>query len=268
MYRQIDPKRNESAFRREQFPKHIVELLEKMSSEEESKRQYTSKVSDIIKSKVYVYNKKSKKMKTARVHLARSYDIATALESAYETLGVSEIAPISRCRLVLFDPSDDELIESLDGEHNKDRTIGSIDDNSPVSPNFLLETRDEKEAFVAYKREEVQLKVFKVDLDTKDINGPYFIRTLGEDNMKQAIAKTFNIDAGKVLTYYRCCKTNAKVFISESKEEINEDAESDIVDNYTSFVVDNFTGMTYFYITHPSTDSKSLNILGELVSFL
>lgn len=259
MYRQVDAKRNESAFQKEQFPKHILDLLEKMTSEEETKRQYTPTVSDIIKSKVFVYNKKLKKMKSARVHLAPSYDIATALESAYETLSVSEFAPLSRCRLALFDHSEDDLIESFDGEEHKDRTVGSIMNDATVGLSFLLETREENEVFEQYKREAVQLKVFKVDQETKDINGPYYVRAFGKEHVKEAVAQKFKIDVKKLLTYHGYFKTNTKVFIAEAKEEVNEDMESDFLD----FVVTNYTGFTYFYITHPSTDAKNLNILGK-----
>lgn len=264
MYRQVDAKRNESAFQKEHFPKHILDLLEKMSSEEETKRQYTSSVSDIIKSKVYVYNKKLKKMKNARVHLSRSYDITAALESAYETLSVSEFAPLSRCRLVLFDHSEGELVESFEGKEHKDRTVGSIMNDSVAGLSFLLETREENEVFEEYKREAVQLKVFKVDQETKDINGPYYVRALGKEHVKEAVAQKFKIDINKLLTYHGYFKTNTKVFVAEAKEEVNEDMESDFVD----FVVTNFVGFTYFYITHPSTDPKSLNILGECLLLL
>ncbi|KAL5292060.1 USP47 family protein [Megaselia abdita] len=258
MYRQMDTKRNESAFQKEQFPKHIIELLEKMNSEEETKRQYTPNVSDIIKAKCYVYNKKLKKMKNAKVHLSRSYDIATALESAYETLSVSEFAPLSRCRLVLFDHTEDDLVESFEGVEHKDRTVGSIMNDATSGLSFLLETREENEVFEEYKREAVQVKVFKVDTKTKAINGPYYVRALGKENVKEAVAQKFKYDIKKLLTYHGYFKTNTKVFVAEAKEEVNEDMESDFID----FVVSNYTGFTYFYITHPSTDAKNLNILG------
>lgn len=264
MYRQIDPKRNEHAIKSENFPEHIKTLLERLGTDEENKRANRHSDSDILKPKVYFYNPKLKQLKDSKVYISRDFGLESCLESAYSLLKVQPFAPISRCRLVAYDHTLNEEIHcSLEGREQEE--IGDIINSLPQGIDFLLETREAEEEFEKYEINGVTLKVFLVDLNTKQLDGPYLIRAYESqkmDGLKKVIAKKLKLKSKGFTVQISNFMTGCKVFVAYCDENSTTAINETTALNLKEIVNENFARITYFYITIPTVEKQNLEILG------
>ncbi|XP_055385651.1 ubiquitin carboxyl-terminal hydrolase 47 [Condylostylus longicornis] len=257
MYRQIDGKKNEKCIKVDKFPEHIKKLLEKIKTDEETKKVNRNYDSDIIRQKVYFFNPILKQMKDAKIYVPRDFDLESALDSAYTALKVSAIASIERCRLVAYDHNLEEIECSFEGREKEE--FGEILKTLPADIDFLLEIREPDEEFEKYKSGGVTIKVFVIDLNTNDLDGPYSVRVYENEKLgglKKRITKKLHINSDifiSINNYY----SGEKVYVTkDSTSAIKTEVD------FKKFVESNFSSVNCFFITIPVVENENLEVLG------
>lgn len=271
MYRQMDPKQNANAIKTTEFPEHITKLLGRLNDKVVEDTKVKAREPDLVKPKVYFYNPKLKQKKGSKMYFSKCTTMECALETAYGLMNISQFAPLERCRLVAYDHMSDEIVQSLEGREQEE--VGDVLSSLPNGEDFLLEFRGENEEFEKYEVGGATLKVFKVNLETSDIDGPYRIRELITstlENFKKKLAKKVNIKRSNlavVLTTFcplvivpkdtDCIYPCSKVFVASGKKSTAAEATVAL----KKIVSDYLKDLTYMYVSVPPTDTTSLEKL-------
>nr|NP_523937.2 ubiquitin specific protease 47, isoform B [Drosophila melanogaster]NP_729087.1 ubiquitin specific protease 47, isoform A [Drosophila melanogaster]Q24574.2 RecName: Full=Ubiquitin carboxyl-terminal hydrolase 47; AltName: Full=Ubiquitin thioesterase 47; AltName: Full=Ubiquitin-specific-processing protease 47 [Drosophila melanogaster]AAF50752.2 ubiquitin specific protease 47, isoform A [Drosophila melanogaster]AAN12105.1 ubiquitin specific protease 47, isoform B [Drosophila melanogaster]AAO414 len=267
MYRQVDAKRNELVAKVADFPEHIKTLLPKLHSEEETRVSRLGRhitvtdlaLPDLYKPRVYFYNPSLKKMKITRVYVSQSFNINLVLMSAYEMLNVEQFAPLSRCRLVAYNSSMDTIIQSL--ESCTDPALTELRAAQNYSLDFLLEYRAEDQEFEVYPPNGITWYVFKVDLSTMAMDGPFLVYSAARereasDVLRRSIALRLHISEQQfLLATVRA--TVPKAFVSYDPHPTPE-----ALQHLQNMANTQFKSITYFYLNVPNTDAATLEMLG------
>lgn len=265
MYRQVDAKRNELVVKCKDFPEHIKSLLPKLHAEEDTRVSRLGRhitVTDLAlphlyKPRVYFYNPLLKKLKMTRVYLSQSFDVNKVLMSAYDMLNVEQFAPLSRCRLVAYNSSMDTIIQSL--ENCTDPALTELRSSHNYNLDFLLEYRAEDQQFENYASDGTTWYVFKVDLSTMAMDGPFLVYSAARESsdvLRHSIAVRLHINEQQFLlaavrgTYRMAFVAYDPQPTSEAQQHLQQLANSQ------------FKYITYFYLNVPNTDATSLEMLG------
>ncbi|EDW69744.2 ubiquitin carboxyl-terminal hydrolase 47 [Drosophila virilis] len=265
MYRQVDAKRNELVVKCNDFPEHIKSLLLKLHAEEDTRVSRLGRhitVTDLAlphlyKPRVYFYNPLLKKLKMTRVYLSQSFDVNKVLMSAYDMLNVEQFAPLSRCRLVAYNSSMDTIIQSL--ENCTDPALTELRSSHNYNLDFLLEYRAEDQQFENYASDGTTWYVFKVDLSTMAMDGPFLVYSAARESsdvLRHSIAVRLHINEQQFLlaavrgTYRMAFVAYDPQPTSEAQQHLQQLANSQ------------FKYITYFYLNVPNTDATSLEMLG------
>lgn len=171
MYRQIDSSKNSHPIKEEEFPEHIKNLVGKIRDSDGGRTRMDS---DALHLKVYFDNPRTRAIKSYKMYLLNDSTMTEALEEAYRALQVKGIVPIERCRLVAYDRQREVIERSFEGED--DKRIDDVMQSLEKCSELLLETREEYEVFEPYLPEGVMTKVYKIDLASRDVDGPISIR--------------------------------------------------------------------------------------------
>ncbi|XP_017070962.1 ubiquitin carboxyl-terminal hydrolase 47 [Drosophila eugracilis] len=267
MYRQVDAKRNELVAKVADFPEHIKSLLPKLHSEEENRVTRLGRhntvtdlaLPDLYKPRVYFYNPSLKKMKFTRVYVSQSFDINRVLSSAYDTLNVELFAPLSRCRLVAYNSAMDTIIQSLEGF--TDPALTELRAAQNYSLDFLLEYRAEDQQFENYPPDGITWYVFKVDLSSMAMDGPFLVYSAARereasDALRRSIALRLHISEQQFLLA-TVRGTIPKAFVAYDPHP-----SPDALQHLQNLANTQFKSITYFYLNVPNTDSASLEMLG------
>lgn len=265
MYRQSDPKRNEKAAKVSDFPEHIQKLLPKLHAEEETRGTRLGRhgtvtdlaLPDLYKPRVYFYNPTLKKLKMTRVYVSQSFDVNMVLNSAYETLKVEQFAPLSRCRLVAYDSSMDTIIQSLEG--CSDPALTELRSSHNFNLDFLLEYRAEDQQFENYASDGTTWYVFKVDLSTMAMDGPFLVYSAARESndvLRHSIAVRLHIKEQQFLLA-TVRGTSRKAFVAYDPQPTPE-----ALEHLQQLANTQFKSITYFYLNVPNTDASSLEMLG------
>ncbi|XP_067645326.1 ubiquitin carboxyl-terminal hydrolase 47 isoform X2 [Eurosta solidaginis] len=275
MYRQIDAQRNEKATRVTDFPDHINSLLPKLHQEEETRITRSSgrhgvvvsdlSVQELIKPRVTFYNPDLKKMKSTRVYVS-TFNVNSILESAYQMLNVEKFAPLSCCRLVVYDDMGEQICQSL--EHINDPSLSDLRQQTDGNIEFLLETRKEGQEFEVYKPGGVTWNVYLVNVWKMQLDGPHLVYApTREANsaLLHSIAMRFNLSEDQLLL--ATVKTDAFVAqdTAPSKGELPEGMQQQQVitqEDLQEIAQEQFRGLTHIYLNVPNTDPTTLEILG------
>lgn len=264
MYRQMDPQRNEHAMQVPDFPEHITKLLPRLHSDDdgESRRHLSGgryalselSLPDLSKQRVYFYNPQLKKLKVTRVYVSRKLNVDLVLESAHLMLNVESFAPITRCRLVGYDATSEEIVQSF--ENVSDRALEEIRASFEGTMDFLLEYRAEGQVFEIYEPGGTTWYVYMVNLNTMEMDGPYLVYSAAHeksDVLRHSIAVRLHVKENELLLATFC---NKKAFVAYDPAPTVEAEE-----NLQSVAKSQFRALTYFYMNVPSTDAQSLETL-------
>ncbi|XP_055606489.1 ubiquitin carboxyl-terminal hydrolase 47 isoform X2 [Uranotaenia lowii] len=223
MYRQIDPSKNISPISEEEFPDHIKKLMIKIR-ESEAYRNKTNP--DTLKINVYFDNPKTREIKSYKMYMLNDNTLTDALEEAYKRWDVEPFAPIERCRLVAYDHHREVIEKSFEGQENK--PIEELMKQLNQSSELLLETREEHEVFEPYAQSKtgVMIKVYKLDPISRDVDGPYSIRTSKDQTvlkLKTIIARKLRLNPKTVILCHRKCKGDTQLLLNDSNTLLDED---------------------------------------------
>lgn len=133
------------------------------------------------------------------MYLDAEATLEEALESAYKRFKIKGIAPMECCRLVSYDSSEDNIQCSFTGKESQ--LVRDILAELPLSSELLLEICDEGADFEVYEPGGIQTKVYTVDVNSADIDGPVSVRVQKNITLrqyKQIIATKLNLKADNI----------------------------------------------------------------------
>ncbi|XP_063244790.1 ubiquitin carboxyl-terminal hydrolase 47 isoform X2 [Bacillus rossius redtenbacheri] len=276
MYRQIDKERNCEAMTVEEFPPHIKVLLEKIQEREEMDKKIREKEMDMCRLRVYVHHPVHK-LQDTKLYCPNNMTLTDATRSAWEAFALENVVPLERCRLVNYDHLQDAIECSFEGRGNE-----PINDvvTSMRSNYMLLEIRAEDKEFEVYQPGGVVAKVFVVDIETEEVDGPFSVRgnlsqTVGE--FKQTLLKSLSLNwdamnivlekhSGarllqkdhKTLKFEGFYGKSNKIFISS---RIDEDSEKSFYVSKLHSLIDRFEHIITLHLVLPDIDKDTLEKL-------
>lgn len=206
MYRQMDSTRNCHAMKEDQFPPHITSLVERLQQPtvEIERPSYSTMDSEPSKIRVHYLNPLTFEKKDYKMYISayNQKEFESLHNDVYSRFNVSTVAPISRTRLVLYDSKTDSVLLSFKygGDISK---IHQID--KALWSEFRLEIREENEVFQDITPNTVQTKVYLLDIDICEIDGPYKVnveQTQSVETYLTAVSKTMDIPTQNLIMYY------------------------------------------------------------------
>ncbi|XP_031619612.1 ubiquitin carboxyl-terminal hydrolase 47 isoform X2 [Contarinia nasturtii] len=269
MYRQMDPRRNVSAIKREAFPDHIRKLQNTLKEESEKKLRQTEY--NLQKYKVYWFDQRTQQMANVRMFMDSDATLEDALESAYKRFKLQNIASMSRCRLVAYDSNEENVLCSFDGkELEKIRDLLS----ELSSSELLLEIRDEDSKFDVYVPGDIETKVYTIDICSGDIDGPYIVRIHKNAvvrKYKEVLAQNLSIPIDDISL--AAFKYSAPALLDQdnailSDEDVNHKSKIFVAKRTVSSdsknflkIVEKSNHIISLYFTLPKTDKETLEKL-------
>lgn len=202
MYRQIDKTRNAKAMTSEEFPPHILELLQQMRQKEEQDRLNREKESDMFRLKFHCYHPLKRQMMEVKFYVFIDSYLSVAVNDAYHRMKLEEFCNIEDCRLVKYNKIQDCIICSFEGEKLRFCDIASK--NSMQYNDWLIEVRKPGTEWQVYKPGGVNMKVFVINLENEEVDGPTIVRvnpgeTVGEFKLKLAKMLNMNVNTLNVV---------------------------------------------------------------------
>nr|CAD7196168.1 unnamed protein product [Timema douglasi] len=280
MYRQIDKTRNCDALSAEEFPPHIKNLLLKIQQKEESDRLLLEKEMDMCKLKVYFRHPTTNTVTYIKLPCENQTILREVTFIAYKILKLEDVIPLDRCRLVNYDHLQDTIECSFEGR--EEDPIGDILYilRSNFKYDLLLETRREDQNFEVYRIGGVAIKVFVVNVETEEVDGPTIVRGNLSQTVKEfkgTLAKVLNLNADTlkiVLEKYsnesrllenddKTLKVEGffgsnKIFVANS---CDEDPEKPYVISKLHKIIDRFEHIITLHLVLPDLDKETLDKL-------
>ncbi|PSN42002.1 Ubiquitin carboxyl-terminal hydrolase 47 [Blattella germanica] len=174
-----------------------IALLQKIQLREEQDRKIREKEMDMCKIKLYVHHPTQNQVVESKLYCLNNCTLQEATGLAYKSLHLEGVVPLERCRLVNYDRLQDTIECSF--EEREDEPIGEI--LSSLRGNYkydlLMEIRKEDQEFETYQPGGVATKVFLVDVETEEVDGPTIVRGNLSQTVKEfkvTLSKVFNLD--------------------------------------------------------------------------
>ncbi|XP_050091238.1 ubiquitin carboxyl-terminal hydrolase 47 isoform X2 [Anopheles aquasalis] len=213
MYRQIDASKNTLPITEEQFPDHIKRLILKIRDNEGN---HSRDNMDLTRVKVAYENPRKRTIKSQRLMLFNNSTMAETLQEALRVHHLKGLVPIERCRLVGYDSKAQTIERSFD-DHD-DKTIDEVMSTLKRCDGLLLEVRDEGDVFEEYLPQGVMTKVYKVDVNNRDVEGPLSLRANLSQTVAQykaVVARKLRLNPKALLLGMTVHKDNAKLLQNE-----------------------------------------------------
>lgn len=140
---------------------------------EETERKIRAKDYNLQKFKVYHFDQRNQQMSNVRVFMGLDATLEEALENAHRRFKLQSIVPLSRCRLVAYDSNEENILCSFDGKETEllEDLLGDLS-----TSDLLLEVRDEDSKFDVCVPGDIETRIYTVDTNSSDIDGPMIIR--------------------------------------------------------------------------------------------
>lgn len=165
---------------------------------EETERKTRANDYNLHKYKVFHFDQRNQQMSNVRVFMGSDSTLEEALENAHRRFKLQSIVPLSRCRLVAYDSNEENIFCSFDGKQTElmQDLLGDLS-----TSDLLLEVRDEDSKFDVCVPGDIEIRVYTVDMNSSDIDGPTIIR----------VHKTATIQTLKEMICQKLGKTFANV---------------------------------------------------------
>lgn len=141
---------------------------------EDSDRRLRMSDHDIQRYKVYYFDPKIQRLSDIRIHMASDATLEETLTNVHNRFKLRGIVPIERCRLVAYDHSDENVHCSFEGRDQE--LIRDLMSDLPIISELLLEVRDENAIFDPIAPGSIETKIYTVDINSADIDGPMTMR--------------------------------------------------------------------------------------------
>ncbi|KAG7164653.1 Ubiquitin carboxyl-terminal hydrolase 47-like [Homarus americanus] len=197
MYRQITKDRNVDAFTREHLPQHIKDLVQRMTEEEAAEREQRELERCTCRIKLFCQTPGQSQMVEKKLRVHKDSTLRETTKLAHKELGLENVVPLERCRLVKYEEFHDSLECSFEGQEDEliSEILGGV--RSSYKFDLLMEIRDEDKTFEVYKPGGTTIKAHVVNLTTEEVEGPYNLR--GSLNMtvrelKELLGRSLNLN--------------------------------------------------------------------------
>lgn len=247
-------------------------MLQNLKEKKEVDRRNKELEEVQVKFKIFFKNPRTHRLHDQRLRMEMSSTLVDVLDLAHSILQVDQFAPIKRCRLVAYDNSNSNVIRSFEGEEK----LPISKSTALLSPmELLLELRDDGATeFERISAGSVLTKVFTVDIETADIDGPTEIRANGDGTigeLKQIVAQrlgmtdgggrmvmvllkykgmTSTLDCDKDLLALEDVRHKSKIFVCP----LGERDDVQMVAQRLTKIVERFDEIITLYFVLPNTD--------------
>uniref|UniRef100_A0A182YEJ4 Ubiquitin carboxyl-terminal hydrolase 47 n=1 Tax=Anopheles stephensi TaxID=30069 RepID=A0A182YEJ4_ANOST len=215
MYRQINSEKNALPISEEQFPEHIKRLVMKIRANEGN---HSRDHLDMTRITVAYANPRTRTVKGQRMAVFTSSTLAETVQEAIRVLHLKGTVPVERCRLVGYDSNAHTIERSFEG--HEDKSIDEVMRMLKRCDALLLEVREEGETFEEYLVQGVMTKVYRVDVNARDVEGPLSIRV----NLSQTVAQYRAVIARKLKLNPKTILIGMTVHKDSAKLLQNDDA--------------------------------------------
>lgn len=216
MYRQIDKNRNAVAMTVDKFPPHIQKLLQQMREKEESDRLAKEKENDMFRLKIFCHHPTQKQLLEVKLLMFYESLLAEAKSDAYEKFQLKDLVSLDDCRLVSYNKLQDCIDCSFEGDDLRFCDVSSsiniphndwlLEIRLPGMTNDLLQksfynSNVSGTEFLTYKSGGVNMKVYLIDLESEEVEGPSVIRVNAGETIKEFkihLASMFNLDVNTI----------------------------------------------------------------------
>ncbi|XP_064085463.1 ubiquitin carboxyl-terminal hydrolase 47-like isoform X9 [Macrobrachium nipponense] len=197
MYRQITKEKNVHAFTKDELPQHIKDLVQRMTEEEAAEREQREIERCMCRIKLFCQLPGQNQMAEKKLRIHKDTTLREATKQAYEEMGLQNIVPIERCRLVKYEEFHDSLECSFEGQEEEliSEILGGVRNNYKF--DLLLEIRDEDKAFEVYKPGGTTIKAHVVNLTSEEVEGPYTLRgslSMTVRELKELVGRALNLN--------------------------------------------------------------------------
>ncbi|XP_068203218.1 ubiquitin carboxyl-terminal hydrolase 47-like isoform X2 [Palaemon carinicauda] len=197
MYRQITKEKNVHAYTKDELPQHIKDLVQRMTEEEAAEREQREIERCMCRIKLFCQLPGQNQMAEKKLRIHKDSTLREATKQAYEEMGLQNIVPIERCRLVKYEEFHDSLECSFEGQEDEliSEILGGVRNNYKF--DLLLEIRDEDKAFEVYKPGGTTIKAHIVNLTSEEVEGPYTLRgslSMTVRELKELVGRALNLN--------------------------------------------------------------------------
>lgn len=112
-------------------------------------------------------------MSDIRIYMSSDSTLEETLNNVHCRLKLNGVVPEERCRLIAYDHLEENPYSSFDG---KDTELLRDLMDLPIRCELFFEIRDENSVFEPIAPDSIQTKVYSVDINTADIDGPISMR--------------------------------------------------------------------------------------------
>lgn len=194
---------------------------------EDSERRPRLCDSDIQRYKVYWFDPKIQRLSDIRVHMMSDATLAETLENTYNRFKLRGVVPLERCRLVAYDSADENIHCSFDGKDEE--RVRDLMGELPIISELLLEIRDENATFEVIKPDSIETKIYTVDVNSSDIDGPVSVRvpkSLSVGTYKRLVAEKFGWKHNEILVAVLKYSSHSSLLEIENASLHQEDVSS------------------------------------------
>lgn len=285
MYRQRDKNRNSNAMTVDEFPPHIKNLLRQMREKEEFDRSAKEKESDMFKLKVYCNLPVTNNLKDVKVFSFYDNTLAETANDVYGKLNLKGSVSLEDCRLVTYNKIQDCIECSFDKDDYKfcDTPVKDYIHHS----DWYLEIRKPGVPFEIYKPGGIKIKVYMVNIQNEEVQGPVnirlnpgetvrelkarlanmFLHMSNDENLKLVLEvhnESTHLDEDDVPIKFDSNCTSYKLYVSSVTE--TGESEKDSVVSKIHKVIDRFVHIINIDVILPDNDSGKCSV--AMFSFL
>ncbi|XP_045110990.1 ubiquitin carboxyl-terminal hydrolase 47-like isoform X4 [Portunus trituberculatus] len=197
MYRQVDRERNVYSLTTEEFPQHITDLIKRMSEEEAAEREQRELERSTCRIKLFCRIPGQSQMVERKLRVHKYSTLTDTTLQAYKELGLENIVPLERCRLVKYEEFHESLESSFEGQENEPmyEVLGGV--RTSYKFDLLMEIRDEDKQFEVYKPGGTTIKAYVVNLSTEEVEGPFTLRgslCMTVQDLKEMLGRSLDLN--------------------------------------------------------------------------
>ncbi|KAK8388169.1 hypothetical protein O3P69_020208 [Scylla paramamosain] len=197
MYRQVDRERNVYSLTTEEFPQHIKDLIKRMSEEEAAEREQRELERSTCRIKLFCRIPGQSQMVERKLRVHKYSTLTETTLQAYKELGLENIVPLERCRLVKYEEFHESLESSFEGQEEEPmyEVLGGV--RTSYKFDLLMEIRDEDKQFEVYKPGGTTIKAHVVNLSTEEVEGPFTLRgslSMTVQDLKELLGRSLDLN--------------------------------------------------------------------------
>lgn len=172
MYRRKDEKKNIGFFHQSRWSKSLQDLCKDILDDENREHNRKEWEKNVCKLNLYAFHPVTKIKLDSKLEVHKDATLKEATEIAWKKLELEEVIPLEQCRLVKYDDHNESFLKSFEDSEEKPMIdiLGSV--RQLYGFDLLLECCEKNEEFKVYQPGGATLKLYIVDSEERDFEGP------------------------------------------------------------------------------------------------